>query len=501
MYNMAEAANTLGKFEYAKGLYAEALKIRVAVYSDVNEDHPEIAESYFGVAENLRALGIYDVAKPTAGITGFGKQLNNGGVDNGFDKADEDVRSLDITSNGRSIADSILDGNEEPDAALTVALEDENRDDSVDAAEVHNRSDQVGSSFELIAQYKAALPLYDKVLTQLQTVESFDGDHPLILQVMHSIAETKRCLGLYEEASVVLEDVLVKRRKLLGDNHPDTVQAMFGMGEVLRSMGKYFADNPSGSVEAKEIKKAMSSVLSGVTLMDHFNSIVLPAQPLPSSAPRPETALSASGKSGSIKKGAEGKWKFISQPENVTKKVKTALKIPRGYMGYEFPKDKQLVRSDLPRGTAAATKAKKVNVGDAKLLYEGGLAAQKALYGANVEHPMTANLLFSKGELMRARRNNKEALQLYESALAMRRRLFRGTHPAIADCLNGMAEVFRLENKFAQAGPLFEKALEIRVQAYNGSHPCIAEVKNNIAMLQFGQVDDPTLTRPSCSVD
>ena len=72
---------------------------------------------------------------------------------------------------------------------------------------------------------------------------------------------------------------------------------------------------------------------------------------------------------------------------------------------------------------------------------------------------------------MRARRSHKEALQLLEQALAMRRRLFRGSHPAIAgpfvllqytsrrpshdtisplDCLNAMAEVFRVENKFSQ---------------------------------------------------
>jgi len=39
---------------------------------------------------------------------------------------------------------------------------------------------------EIISQYKAALPLYEKVLTQLQTVESFEPGHPVILSVFFS---------------------------------------------------------------------------------------------------------------------------------------------------------------------------------------------------------------------------------------------------------------------------------------------------------------------------
>lgn len=72
-------------------------------------------------------------------------------------------------------------------------------------------------------------------------------------------------------------------------------------------------------------------------------------------------------------------------------------------MGYEFPKDKQLTRSDLPRAAAAVAekgKGKKVNMGDAKQLYEAGLAAMKALFGGQlVEHPVVAGLLFAEGEV------------------------------------------------------------------------------------------------------
>ena len=128
------------------------------------------------------------------------------------------------------------------------------------------------------------------------------------------MAETYRYLGRFEESAPIFEEVLTQRRKQLGDGHPDTVQAMFGMADALRCMGKViilvlnnnsdekdsyahgfpqlFADNPSGSVEAREIKKAMSSVLSGVTLRDHLASITTSPPPIPG---RPETSISGLG--------------------------------------------------------------------------------------------------------------------------------------------------------------------------------------------------------------
>ena len=115
---------------------------------------------------------------------------------------------------------------------------------------------------------------------------------------------------------------------------------------------------------------------------------------------------------------------------------------------------------------AVGKPVKRINTGDAKLMFEKGLMVMKKLFSADADHPTTASLLFSKGELHRLRKDNREALKLYEEALAMRRRLFRGTHPGIADCLSAMAEIFRIENKFSQAAPMFDKALEIRTEVH-----------------------------------
>jgi hypothetical protein len=234
-----------------------------------------------------------------------------------------------------------------------------------------------------------------------------------------------------------LEDILAERRKLFGDQHPDTVSSMFVLADVLRSMGKLFADNPSGSADAKSVKKAMSSILSGVTLIDQLNSITDPSTN-PNSSNNKKLSKSEKNK-------IDNNGNFLTKLEtNIPKKV--PIRIRRGYMGYEFPTMKEMSKNDLPQ---TAMKPKKVKNDDAKWLYDTCLNVQKVIFGVT-DHPVTAALLFAKGELLRGRKESKEALQYYEQSLSMRRKIFRGMHPSIADCLNSMAEVFRTENKFSQ---------------------------------------------------
>lgn len=66
VYHAAEVANVLGKFDQARDGFMESLRIRMHVYNDVNEDHPETAESYFGLAENFKSTVMPD--QPIAAI-------------------------------------------------------------------------------------------------------------------------------------------------------------------------------------------------------------------------------------------------------------------------------------------------------------------------------------------------------------------------------------------------------------------------------------------------
>ena len=502
IYNSGEIANTIGKYNQAKELFLETLKIRTYNFKDLNENHPDLAESYFGLAENLRLVGVYDVVK----VQKDGKLGNPRSAGVLRNKSRVTPTLIEIIKENNDVAESILSGEILVDPEMQNANSRKEHTESaasdyvvveyvstIKNSDVSVQSEDVSAPTVMISDIEhmealsmidefsingvrdgtniteqddlfKALPLYEKCLSHYQAC--FDNTHPMTLQVKQCIAETYRNLGRFEEATAILGEILISRRKLFGDKHPDTVGSMFALAELLRSMGKIYPDNPSGSADAKSIKKAMSSILSGVTLADQLSSII-------KTPPVSEKEK---------KSKADGNWNFLTKQDSHSNK-KVPIKIRKGYMGYEFPTVKEMTKTDLPQ---SVVKPKKVKNDDAKWLYDSCLNVQKTLFGL-VEHPVTASLLFAKGELLRGRKENKEALHLFEQSLSMRRKLFRGTHPSIADCLNSMAEVFRTENKFSQAAPMFEKALDIRMEIYNGKHVSIAETKNNIAMLHFVQ--------------
>jgi hypothetical protein len=50
--------------------------------------------------------------------------------------------------------------------------------------------------------------------------------------------------------------------------------------------------------------------------------------------------------------------------------------------------------------TSSVTRPQKVFAADAKWLFDQGLTVQRRLFGEGVDHPVTASLLFAKGECL-----------------------------------------------------------------------------------------------------
>ena len=86
------------------------------------------------------------------------------------------------------------------------------------------------------------------------------------------------------------------------------------------------------------------------------------------------------------------------------------------------------------------------------------------------DHPVTAALLFGKGEWYRFLKQEKNTLPFLQASLSMRQRVHqqqqRPDHPDIADSLDALAELFRAKNIFAKADVLYANALEVRERAY-----------------------------------
>ena len=72
----------------------------------------------------------------------------------------------------------------------------------------------------------------------------FEGRPLLEASIRMTIGKSYRELGQFPEAQQQYERALALRRRMLGDEQPDTLEAMDGLGKLYRDQGKYAQAEP-----------------------------------------------------------------------------------------------------------------------------------------------------------------------------------------------------------------------------------------------------------------
>ncbi|MGH3779390.1 MAG: tetratricopeptide repeat protein [Pseudonocardiaceae bacterium] len=82
-----------------------------------------------------------------------------------------------------------------------------------------------------------AIQLDEDTLTRYRRV--LGNDHPDTLRSAHNLAVGLRALGEHEQARELGEDTLSRRRRVLGDDHPDTLLSAHNLAVGLRALGEH----------------------------------------------------------------------------------------------------------------------------------------------------------------------------------------------------------------------------------------------------------------------
>ncbi|KAG7429090.1 Kinesin light chain [Fusarium oxysporum f. sp. raphani] len=95
----------------------------------------------------------------------------------------------------------------------------------------------VAAAFSIQGKYRAAAALYRETLEVKEKV--LGKEHPSTLDSMNNLALVLDSIGEYEEASKMHRETLEVKKKILGKEHPSTLNSMNNLALVLDSMGKY----------------------------------------------------------------------------------------------------------------------------------------------------------------------------------------------------------------------------------------------------------------------
>ena len=286
-----------------------------------------------------------------------------------------------------------------------------------------------------------------KVRTALEraaaSIEGKFDKQPLVeASIRQTIGMTYRDLGLYREAQPQLEKALSLRRRLLGEDHPDTLASMGDLAVLYRDESK--------PAQAESVLTRVLDIQRRVLGVE-----------------RPETLETAH----ELAQVYEEEGKTAQAAPLLTETVKARRRI----LGEDNP---DTALSVVELGGLYQSQGK---YADAERAMTKALAVQRRVRGD--DHPETLASMNALGVLYAEEGKYAQAEPLYVETLGIQRRVLGEEHSETLITMNNLASLYRTEGKYAQAEPLQTKAFEIQRRVLGEEHSLTLSSMNNLAAL------------------
>jgi serine/threonine protein kinase/tetratricopeptide (TPR) repeat protein len=289
-----------------------------------------------------------------------------------------------------------------------------------------------GLATEINATNVALHVLDEHVLARaVETIgEKFAGQPTVRAALQQTVSDVYREIGLYASSLPLQEEALETRREQLGDNHPDTLNSIDGMGVLLLRMGR-FDDAMPYLAEALERRRRVLSDAHPDTLSS-INNV--------------GTLLRSTGKY-----------------EEAMPHYRTALELRRRVLGDDHP-DTLTSISNM-----AALLWHMGKYGEAEPFCREMLDGRRRVLGD--DHPDTLHAFSSMGALFFQMGRHDDAEAYFREALERRRRILGDDHPDTLISISNLGGVFWVAAKYEQAEPLCRESLERKRRVFGNEHP------------------------------
>ena len=255
---------------------------------------------------------------------------------------------------------------------------------------------EAAGAYKSVGRFDDAVELYEQVLADRMRV--LGPDHPNTLETRNNLAGAYDDIGRFSEAIELYERVLADQERVLGPDHPDTLTTRNNLAVAYHSAGRFG--------EAIELCERVLFERERVLGSDH-----------------PDTLITRNNLAGA----------------------------------YE----------DVGR------------FGEAIELHERVLADQERVLGP--DHPDTLTARNNLAVAYRYVGRFGEAIELFERVLADRVRVLGPDHPDTLTTRNNLAFVYHSAGRFGEAIELYERVLADQEQVLGPDHPETLDVRDNLA--------------------
>jgi len=261
-------------------------------------------------------------------------------------------------------------------------------------------------------------------------------------ELMDTMGDVYRKLGLYPQAELLLEQALAERKRVLGDDHPDTLNSMNNLALLYQYQGRYAEAEPL-YLETLETRQRVFGDDHPDTLASMNNLALL-------------------------------YWKQ-GRYEEAEPLYLEALKTQKRVLGDDHP---------LTLGSTnnlANLYSDQGRYDEAGPLYRENLEATKRVRGA--DHPETLKAMNNLANLYGYQGRYAEAEPLFLETLAIKIRVLGDDHPSTLWSMNNLAILYRYQGRHAEAEPLYLETLETRKRVLGDDHPDTLASMNGLAIL------------------
>ena len=298
-------------------------------------------------------------------------------------------------------------------------------------------------------QVQPAMILFERVATDRRRL--LGENHPDTLTSRSNLAGAYQSAGRISEAITLFERVLTDRRHMLGEEHPSTLNSRNLLAGAYRSAGRIG--------EAINLYEQVLTDFQRVLGEEH-----------------PDT---------------------LTCQHNLAYAYLSAGRAAEAITLYEqlLTDRRQVVREDHPdtltsRNNLAGAYQSAGRIGDAITVYEQVLTDRRRLLGE--DHPDTLasrnNLAYAYESAWRI----GDAITLYEEVLADYRRLLGDDHPSTLTCQHNLAGAYRSAGRIGEAITVYEQVLTDRRRLLGEDHPSTLASRNNLAYAyeSAGRIND-----------
>jgi len=320
--------------------------------------------------------------------------------------------------------------------------------------------DRAGAYLHTRGEPGTARPLHKRALTDRRRI--LGEDHPDTLRSANNLAHDLRVLGEHERARQVNEDTLPRCRRVFGEDHPETLESASILALNLRALGEYD--------RARQLDEDTLPRCRRVFGEDH-----------------PDTLIAVSLFAGDMR--ALGEYERARQLDEDT------LTRCRRVLGADHP-DTLRSANNLARDLHALGEYER-----AQQLHEDTLTRYRRVLGA--DHPDTLGSASHLARDLHALGEYEWAHQLHEDTLTRYRRVLGEDHPDTLRSANILAADLRELGEYERARQLDEDTLSRRLRVLGEDHPATLTSASNVAddLRELGeheqarQLDEDTLTR------